>query len=72
MKTQLLILFCLLFVLDFLLARAAAADGGDLVLMGGKVYPSPDAQIGNAVVVIHNGKIDLVGKQGKVQGRQSL
>ena len=55
-----------------LCSGAFAADGADLVLTGGKVYPSPTATgIENAVVVIHKGKIAAVGKQGEVHGEKS-
>jgi imidazolonepropionase-like amidohydrolase len=45
---------------------AIAADG-ELVLQGGKVYPSPTASsIENAVVLIANGRIVAVGRRGEL------
>jgi imidazolonepropionase-like amidohydrolase len=47
---------------------AAAAEHPDLVLQGGKVYPSPTAgPIDNAVVVIQNGRIAAVGKRSELK-----
>jgi hypothetical protein len=49
-----------------------AADSGDLVLVGGQVYPAPyEKPIENAVVVIRNGKIEAVAKQSKILGTGS-
>jgi len=59
-------------MLVFLFAAWSAAIAqvgapGDLVLVGAKVYPSPTAApMGNATVVIHDGKIASVGV-GKVR-----
>ena len=46
---------------------AQTNEGGSLVLVGGKVYVSPaEAPIENAIVVINDGKIAAIGKQGQV------
>jgi imidazolonepropionase-like amidohydrolase len=55
-------LFCLLLVCA---VPVVAADSGNMVLVGGRVYASPTAApLDDAVVVIHDGKIVSVGKQG--------
>ena len=56
-------------VLFLTLAIPALCQGpSDLVLVGGRVYPSPTATpIENAVVVIHDGKIAAIGKLGQVR-----
>jgi len=47
---------------------ASAANGPDLVLSGGKVYPSPtDSPIENAVVLIRHGRIAAVDKRGELK-----
>jgi imidazolonepropionase-like amidohydrolase len=47
---------------------ALAAEGPDLVLRGGKVYPSPtDSAIENAVVLIRHGRIAAVGRRGELK-----
>src|SRR5271157_4392843 len=59
----------LLLVLFAVAARSAPADSsGDLALVGGKVYPTPQAApIGNAVVLVHDGKITAVGRRDQVE-----
>jgi imidazolonepropionase-like amidohydrolase len=47
---------------------ALAAEDPDLVLNGGKVYPSPtDSPIENAVVLIRHGRIAAVGRRGELK-----
>lgn len=50
-------------------ARSAPVDSSrDLALVGGKVYPTPQAvPIKNAVVLIHDGKIVAVGERDDVE-----
>jgi hypothetical protein len=68
-KKRLLIAISLFFAFSLTLP-VFAADDGDLALIGGKVYPSPTAApVENAEVVVRSGKIESVGKQGKVQGK---
>jgi imidazolonepropionase-like amidohydrolase len=57
------------FLLLFLaFAAAGNAYASDLVLRGGKIYPSPtDAPIENGVVVVHNGKILAVGPERSIK-----
>jgi len=59
----------LLLIFFALAARAMPADpSGDLALVNGKVYPTPQAApILDAVVLIHDGKIVAVGKDDEVQ-----
>ena len=59
----------LLLVVFTVAARSAPADSsGDLALVNGKVYPTPQAvPILDAVVLIHDGKIVAVGKDDEVQ-----
>ena len=59
----------LLLVLFAFAARSEPADSsGDLALVGGKVYPTPQAvPIKNAVVLIHDGKIAAVGKDDDIE-----
>ena len=53
-----------------LLSTGMAAQ--DLVLAGGTVYPEPKgAPIREAVVIVHDGKIESVGKQGERHERGS-
>ena len=61
----------LLLALPLLLSHvgpvATAAEDPDLVLQGGKVYPSPTASpIDNAVVLIRDGRIAGVGRRGEL------
>ena len=64
----------LLLVLFAVAARSAPADpSGDLALVNGKVYPTPQAvPILNAVVLIHDGKIVAVGKDADVRSQVGL
>ncbi|HLJ88919.1 MAG TPA: amidohydrolase family protein [Candidatus Angelobacter sp.] len=49
---------------------AYGTTGEDLVLTGGKVYPSPKAKpIENAVVVIHEGKITAIGPREQLKSQ---
>src|SRR5271166_2375730 len=59
----------LLLVMFAVAARSAPADSsGDLALVGGKVYPTPQAApFVNAVVLIHDGKITAVGPRDQVE-----
>jgi imidazolonepropionase-like amidohydrolase len=59
----------LLLIVFTVAARSAPADSsGDLALVNGKVYPTPQAvPILDAVVLIHDGKIVAVGKDDDVQ-----
>ncbi len=62
----------ILLALPLLLSRAApvatAAEGPDLVLQGGKVYPSPTgAPVKDAVLLIRDGRIAAVGKRTQLQ-----
>jgi imidazolonepropionase-like amidohydrolase len=62
---------CFLLALPLLLGPvvpvAMAADA-ELVLQGGKVYPSPTgSSIDNAVVLIANGRIVAVGRRGELR-----
>ncbi len=58
-----------LLVLFAIAARSAPADSfGDLALVGGKVYPTPQAvPVVNAVVLIHDGKIVAVARRDDVE-----
>src|SRR5271165_7102310 len=58
-----------LLLLFAIVARSAPADSsGDLVLVGGKVYPTPQAApIPNAVVLIHDGKIAAVARRDDIE-----
>jgi imidazolonepropionase-like amidohydrolase len=72
---KILINFAFLSLLVITAYPALAADRPDLVLVGGKVYPSPRAApIENAVVIINNGRISAVAPQGtiKYDGPQSV
>jgi imidazolonepropionase-like amidohydrolase len=61
------ILFLILFVPVFVQV-ASAADHGTLVCVGAKVYPSPtDPPIENAVLIVNQGKISVVGVNGRVK-----
>ncbi len=66
-----LIAFVVVLLLVFLalVARASPADpSGDIALVNGKVYPTPQAApILHAVVLIHDGRIVAVGKEDEVQ-----
>ncbi len=43
-----------------------AAETGDVALVGAKVYTSPAARpIDNALILIHNGRIEFIGERGK-------
>ncbi|HME32332.1 MAG TPA: amidohydrolase family protein [Terriglobales bacterium] len=59
----------LLLVMLAVAARSAPADSsGDLALVGGKVYPTPQAApIKNAVVLIHDGKIAAVAERDDIE-----
>ena len=58
----------LLLVLFAFSARSEPANSADLALVGGKVYPTPQAvPIKNAVVLIHDGKIAAVGKDNDIE-----
>ncbi len=59
----------LLLMLFAIAARSAPADSsGDLALVGGKVYPTPQAvPIPNAVVLIHDGKIAAVARRDEIE-----
>src|SRR5271157_2368865 len=59
----------LLVVMFAVAARSApAGSSGDLALVGGKVYPTPQAvPIVNAVVLIHDGKIAAVARRDDVE-----
>jgi imidazolonepropionase-like amidohydrolase len=64
MKLQLTLLLAVAALLSYAAPAAAAADGGDLVLQGAKVYPSPAAApIDNAVVLVQHGRIAAVGNR---------
>ena len=55
-------------VFPLLLCSGAVAQGNDLVLTGATVYPSPQASpIENAVVLLRNGRIAMIGKRGEVK-----
>src|SRR5271157_3653516 len=59
----------LLVVMFAVAARSApAGSSGDLALVGGKVYPTPQAvPIVNAVVLIHDGKIAAVARRDDIE-----
>jgi imidazolonepropionase-like amidohydrolase len=66
MKFCLRLLLALPLLLGPVVPAAMAADA-ELVLQGGKVYPSPTASpIDNAVVLIANGRIVAVGRRGEL------
>ena len=69
-------LHTLSFALSLALAFPWTALAADLALVGGKLYPSPEAApIEDAVVVVHDGTIAAVGKRGAVavpKGAQTL
>jgi imidazolonepropionase-like amidohydrolase len=72
---KIIINFAFLSLLVITAYPALAADRPDLVLIGGKVYPSPTAApIENTVVIINNGRISAVAPQGtiKYDGPQSV
>lgn len=55
------------------ITAARALGSQDLVLQGGRIYPSPSANpIDNAVVLIQNGRIAAVGKRGQVAVPKSV
>ncbi len=66
-----LVAFVVALLLLFLavVARSTPADSsGDLALVGGKVYPTPQAvPIKNATVLIRNGKIVAVGESDAIE-----
>ena len=67
MKLRLSLWLALPLLLSPVVPVAMAADG-ELVLQGGKVYPSPTASsIDNAVVLIANGRIVAVGRRGELR-----
>jgi len=46
---------------------ASAASASDLAVVGAKVYPAPDAPaITNAVLLVHDGRIQVIGPRGAV------
>lgn len=54
-------------------AQGKSADSGDLALVGAKVYSSPTAPpIDDAVIVIHEGKIEQIGKRNDVKLPKSV
>jgi imidazolonepropionase-like amidohydrolase len=72
MRSRMSVRVSFLVVLSLLLCIASrsamAADGPDLVLQGGKVYPSPAGNpIDNAVVLIRNGQITAVAKRSELK-----
>jgi imidazolonepropionase-like amidohydrolase len=71
MKLRLALLLTLLLSHVGPIARAAEGPDlvvQDLVLQGGKVYPSPTGSpIDNAVVLIQNGRIAAVGRRGELK-----
>jgi imidazolonepropionase-like amidohydrolase len=74
MKLRLKLLLAVTLLSGPLAGIATALEGpelvveGELVLRGAKVYPSPTASpIENAVVLIENGRIAGVGKQGELK-----
>ena len=55
------------------ITAARALGSQDLVLQGGRIYPSPSANpIDNAVVLMQNGRIAAVGKRGQVAVPKSV
>lgn len=66
-----LVAFVVVLLLIFLVLAARATAGGpsgDVALVNGKVYPTPQAApILDAVVLVHDGKIVAVGKDNDVQ-----
>ncbi len=67
MKLQLSLWLAILVLLGPIVPVAMAADA-ELVLQGGKVYPSPTASsVDNAIVVIANGRIVTVGRRGELK-----
>jgi imidazolonepropionase-like amidohydrolase len=68
MKLQISLSLTLLLLLSQVNSVAMAAEGRDLVLRGGKIYPSPTASyIDNAVVLIQNGRIVAVGRRSELK-----
>jgi imidazolonepropionase-like amidohydrolase len=68
MSVRVSFLFGLSLLLGTASGSAMAADGPDLVLQGGKVYPSPAGNpIDNAVVLIRNGQITAVAKRSELK-----
>jgi imidazolonepropionase-like amidohydrolase len=62
-----------LFAGYLLLSISAFAAGGDMALVGGKVYPSPSAQpIDDATVLVQAGKIVAVGRRTEVSVPKTL
>ena len=56
----------LLFVVALLFASVASAQGQELVLLGGTIYPSPSADpIKNGLVLVEHGKIDAITERSK-------
>jgi imidazolonepropionase-like amidohydrolase len=67
-----LVIAIALLPLPFITA-ARALGSQDLVLQGGRIYPSPSANpIDNAVVLMQNGRIAAVGKRGQVAVPKSV
>jgi len=68
MKLRVSLLLALPLLLSQISSVAMTAEGPDLVLLGGKVYPSPTASpIDNAVVLIQDGRIAAVGKSSELK-----
>ena len=68
MKQQVCLLLAVPLLLSHIGPVAKAAERPDLVLQGGKVYPSPTANpIDNAVVLIRDGQIAAVGSRTEVK-----
>jgi imidazolonepropionase-like amidohydrolase len=72
MSLRVTLLFVLSLVLCIADRSATAAGDPDLVLQGGRIYPSPAAKpIDDAVVLIRNGQIITVAKRNKLKTPKS-
>jgi imidazolonepropionase-like amidohydrolase len=61
-------LLLVLIALAFTSCTKKAGEAPDLALVGGKVYPSPNAaSIDDGVVLVHKGSITEIGKRSEVQ-----
>jgi len=68
MKLRLKLLLAVVLLFGLSTGIATALEGPELVLRGAKVYPSPTASpVENAVVLLENGQIAGVGRQGELK-----
>jgi imidazolonepropionase-like amidohydrolase len=64
MKHRIILVLLLLGILS----PARPIFAGDLILVGGKIYPSPTTQpIENGTILVHDGRIDAVGPSANIK-----